>query len=233
MSKYTTELRFYLSALAGLEDSENVQDVLNESWKKIFNFNFPIYDENHREDLCKKILLHYYFREIGMETVGAWKLKLQSKMVEIMPYYNNLYKVLDDEFSLAKTNESYTEREYKGSYDFKGESSTTNTDTVNFSQNSSNISKYLDTPQGGLNGIISDDYLTSVNTSDDDNTQTTKNNATSESSTSNKNADEHSEIEHRYGNSDLLDNVNKYNEELFNIDLRIINELSCLFMKLW
>lgn len=233
MSKYTTELRFYLSALAGLDESENIQDVLNDSWEKVFNFDFPIYDKNHREELCKKILLHYYFREIGMETVGAWKVKLQSKMLEIMPYYNTLYKVLDDEFSLAKTNESYTEREYKGSYDFKGESNTTNTDTVNFSQNTSNISKYLDTPQGGLNGIISDDYLTSVTTNDDDTTQTTKNTGSSKSDTTNKNSDEHSEIEHKYGNGDLLENVNKYNEEIFNIDLRIINDLSCLFMKLW
>lgn len=233
MSKYTTELRFYLSALAGLDESENVQDVLNDSWKKVFNFDFPIYDENHREELCKKILLHYYFREIGMETVGAWKVKLHSKMLEIMPYYNNLYKVLDDEFSLTKSNESYTEREYKGSYDFKGESNTTNSDTVNFSQNTSNISKYLDTPQGGLNGIISDDYLTSVTTNDDDTTQTTKNTGSSESNTTNKNSDEHSEIERKYGNNDLLENVNKYNEEIFNIDLRIINDLSCLFMKLW
>lgn len=233
MSKYTTELRFYLSALAGLDESENIQDVLDNSWEKVFNFNFPIYDENHREELCKKILLHYYFREIGMETVGAWKLKLQSKMIEIMPYYNNLYKVLDDEFSLAKTNERYTERDYKGSYDFKGENTQTNTDTVNFSQNTSNISKYLDTPQGGLNGIVSDDYLTSVNTSDDDTSQTTKNSGSSESNTTNQNLHEYSEIEHKYGNSDLLDNVNKYSQGVFNIDLRIINDLSSLFMKLW
>lgn len=233
MSKYTTELRFYLSALAGLDESENIQDVLDNSWEKVFNFDFPIYDENHREELCKKILLHYYFREIGMETVGAWKLKLQSKMIEIMPYYNNLYKVLDDEFSLAKTNERYTERDYKGSYDFKGENTQTNTDTVNFSQNTSNISKYLDTPQGGLNGIVSDDYLTSVNTSDDDTSQTTKNSGSSESNTTNQNLHEYSEIEHEYGNADLLDNVNKYSQGVFNIDLRIINELSSLFMKLW
>ena len=36
--------------------------------------------------------MHYYTREIGFETVGLWKLKLQTKLNEIMPYYNKLYE---------------------------------------------------------------------------------------------------------------------------------------------
>lgn len=95
MSKYTTEIRFICETSAGLNTSEgynSVNDILNNSIPKIFDFEFPIYDENYRNVLCKKILKHYYTREIAFETVGLWKLKLDTKLNEIMPYYNELYK---------------------------------------------------------------------------------------------------------------------------------------------
>ena len=53
---------------------------------------YPIFDENYRETLDTKILKHYYTREIGFETVGLWKFKLNTKMNEIMDYYNQLYE---------------------------------------------------------------------------------------------------------------------------------------------
>ena len=39
-----------------------------------------------------KIIKHYYTREIAAETVGLWKLWLDERMNNIMPYYNQLYK---------------------------------------------------------------------------------------------------------------------------------------------
>lgn len=233
MSKYTTELRFYLANLADVEETNDINKILSDTWAKVFDFDFPIFNENHKEELCKKILLHYYFREIGFETIGNWKIRLQMKMNEIMPYYNQLYKALDEEFSLAKTREAYIEREYQGSYDFTGNSSTENADTVNLSSETNNTSKFLDTPQGGLDGILDSDYLTSATINSDENTQTTKNAGSSETNTKNQNNDEHTEIEHKYGNFDILDNVERYKAEIFNIDLRIIKDLNSLFMLLW
>jgi hypothetical protein len=66
--------------------------VLNGAWGKIFEA-FPIFEEAHREILCKKILRHYYTEEIAFETVGLWKLALNTKMQEIMPKYNELYSI--------------------------------------------------------------------------------------------------------------------------------------------
>lgn len=75
MSKYTTELRYLIESNfdLGLDD-------------------YPIFDENYRELLNKKIINHYYFREIGMETAELFKRYLNNTMREIMPYYNQLYK---------------------------------------------------------------------------------------------------------------------------------------------
>lgn len=75
MSKYTTELRYLI---------ENDFDIGLK--------NYTIFDENYRKLLNQKIINHYYFREIGMETAELFKRYLNTTMNEIMPYYNQLYK---------------------------------------------------------------------------------------------------------------------------------------------
>ena len=54
--------------------------------------NYPIFDENYRKILNEKIINHYLFNEIGMETAELFKFYLNTTMREIMPYYNQLYK---------------------------------------------------------------------------------------------------------------------------------------------
>lgn len=101
MSKYTTEVRFICESKSGLEESKgasSVDEVLANSWNKIFTSNVEFFDEAYRSVLCKKILKHYYLREIGCETVGVWMLWMNTKLEEIMPYYNQLYSSARIEF---------------------------------------------------------------------------------------------------------------------------------------
>lgn len=94
MAKYTTVVRNICEQKAGLDESKgfnNVDTVLDDSWDKIFTTQCTFFDENYREVLCKKILKHYYMREICAETVGLWQLWMNTKLEEIMPYYNQLY----------------------------------------------------------------------------------------------------------------------------------------------
>ena len=102
MSKYTTELRFICENYAGYDEStglSNVDDVIEKSRSKVFDFDFPIFDESYRNVLENKIIMHYYTREIASETVGLWKFWLRTKMNEIMPYYNQLYRSATLEFN--------------------------------------------------------------------------------------------------------------------------------------
>lgn len=102
MSKYTTEVRYICETLAGFNESQGygkVGEIIRYSWDKIFDFDFPMFDESYRSVLCQKILRHFYTREIGFETVGLWKLKLETKMNEIMPYFNKLYLTETLEFN--------------------------------------------------------------------------------------------------------------------------------------
>lgn len=94
LSKYTTELRHICEKFANLDVSQGfskVDDIVEKARHSIFE-KYPIFDENYRSILETKILKHFYTREIGFETVGLWLLKLNQKMNEIMPYYNQFYE---------------------------------------------------------------------------------------------------------------------------------------------
>lgn len=94
MAKYTTEVRTICEQLAEYTDRQGfdeIDKVIEKAYPKIFNFDFPIFDEEYRPFLEKKILKYYYLREIGAETVGVWKLFLCNTLNEVMPYFNQLY----------------------------------------------------------------------------------------------------------------------------------------------
>lgn len=95
MSKYTTEVRFICETAAGLTESagySSINTIIDKAIPSVFSFDFPIFDEKYRNVLCRKILKHYYTREICEETVGLWKLRLDTRLNEVMPYFNKLYE---------------------------------------------------------------------------------------------------------------------------------------------
>lgn len=100
MSSTTTLVRWYCEYLYNQVLNENttpekwvtnVNIIIPAVWEKVF-YEFPIWAESYRPTLCQKILRHYYFREIGEETVEFWKLRLQQTLGEIMPYYIKLWE---------------------------------------------------------------------------------------------------------------------------------------------
>ena len=102
MSKYTTEVRFICEEAAGLKESKgynDVNEIVQTAYPKIFDSSLVFYNEETKARLLPKILIHYYQREIGFETVGLWKLKLNQKLREILPYYNQLYASEDLEYN--------------------------------------------------------------------------------------------------------------------------------------
>jgi len=184
MSKYTTELRFICEKYAGLNESadgDEVENVITKALPKLFNFNFPIFDESYRTVLERKIVMHYYTREIGFETVARWKLALNTKLNEIMPYYNKLYESELVEFNPLYTHDMYTKRDNTKTEDRDTTDNDTisdnNTKTLNTAKNGStshditiddtaheipnetNKKLHSDTPQGGLIGVDDMEYL--------------------------------------------------------------------------
>lgn len=117
MAEYTTEVRSVCEFYAGLSSSQGQSQILNiieRSREKIFDFPYPIFNEDYKSVLETKILQHYYTREIGEETVGLWKLRLSAKLNEIMPYYNKLYLAEEEKINPFTTVYKTTEGNKKG-----------------------------------------------------------------------------------------------------------------------
>lgn len=253
MSKYTTEVRFICENSAGLSESEgadNVDSILDKCWNKVFNFDFPIFDENYRQVLCRKILKHYYTREIAHETVGRWKLALNAKLNEIMPYYNQLYKSELLEFNpfydvdLTRSREgsgtsnrtsNNTETNSGTSKNVSSDSGTSNTDTLN---------RFSDTPQNSMDtqGITDSVPLTTVTKVNEDNTTTnestdtlTRNDNKTGSGTENiNNTDKYIEtVKGKQGTENYSSLLKKFRETFLNIDMMIIEDCSDCFFTLW
>ena len=197
MSKYTTEVRFICENSAGLKKSEganNVDSILDRCWDKVFNFEFPIFDENYRKVLCKKILKHYYTREIAHETVGRWKLALNIKLNEIMPYYNQLYKSELLEFNPFYDVDLTRTKEGSGTRDTTGSSKNTSTengsntkiDTVTSKETSSDTSDSTENNTSKTNeNNTSDTTKTNTNST----TETTNDNTVTNDNTLNRFSD--------------------------------------------
>lgn len=69
-----------------------VNSIIEKARPSVFSFEYPIFNPDYKATLEHKIMRHYYMQEIGLETVGQWKLKLEDKLNLIMPYYNQLYE---------------------------------------------------------------------------------------------------------------------------------------------
>ena len=242
MSKYTTELRFICESKAGLSDSvgfNQIDDVISNSWNKIFD-NFPIFDESYRSVLCSKILKHYYTREISAETVGLWQLWLNTRMSEIMPYYNKLYESALLEFDPFKdTNYS---RNHGGTFtgdtrrNGRSDVSVDNSITSNGTSNSKNL--FSDTPQGAITNIENESYLTNATLikNTDTNTTNTDGNSTTQNTETTGITNTDNWIETIVGKQSTVSYsklLQEFRDTFLNIDVMIINDLSDLFMNLW
>lgn len=235
MSKYTTQVRFICEQMAGLDEStgfNDVSEVIDAAIPKIFDFDWPIYDETHRQELERKFLMHYYTREIGFETYGLWKLKLNTKLNEIMPYFNELYA------SVQYLSNPMDDVDYKriidGTENMRRDEDTESTQNINSESNGLSYHSYSDTPQGALTGVREGNYLTNAskdeaNNTGNSNTEGTFN--TDETRDTTRNTVE--TVKGKMYGASKAKMVVEYRKAILNIDMQIIDELGDLFMMIF
>lgn len=291
MSKYTTELRFICENAAGLKESEGynkIGDIIQKAIPNVFNFEFPIFDDNYRNVICTKILKHYYTREISEETVGLWKLRLDTRLNEIMPYYNQLYKSELIEFNpLYDTNlttshnaqkDETTTRDEKDTENKTGSSEytkavaddsttvnatkTSNTENGTTTSNDTRKDLYSDTPQGSLQNVENETYLTNARKLADTKSETRANTSDGESSANTSYKDSLTDtgdssfkedtnvartgsvqlnttdeyvnlVSGKSGGASYSKMLEEFRKTFLNIDVMVIEELSDLFFGLW
>lgn len=255
MSKYTTEVRFICENKAGLDGSvgaTQVDSVLDKCWNKIFTSNVAFFDEDYRGGLCKKILKHYYLREICCETVGIWLLWMNTKLEEIMPFYNQLYQsaklkfepFYDTDYKRTSGRTIASTESNKGNTSSTTNSSDSATSKTVIDSNSNSKDKYADTPQGALTNVENGTYLTNARIINDTENSTTnvtdsstgKVSGSGESSSSGKkdSQDDFTEsVSGKMGGSSYSKMLNEYRETFLNIDMQVVDEFKDLFFTLW
>lgn len=263
MAAFTTEVRTICEQFAGMVEHTGADDMemaISQSWKQIFGENWNTHDPLYKEVLCGKILRHYWMREIGAETVGLWLHWLRTRMNEIMPYYNQLYKSALIEFNPIHDYEltHKSQRVHDGNTTTETEEITetenttdaegTNQNTNNSESTRQNINKFNDTPQGQLTSVLDGTYLT--NATVDDGTGTVKTTVTANQTgkvigagtttgassgvSTVKNTEDYTlTISGKTGGKSYSKLLTEFRETLLNIDMMIINDLSDLFMGLW
>ena len=211
MSKYTTTIKNLID--------NNFDFGLN---------SYPIFDENYRSTLNHNILYHYYENEIGLETPELFKLYLNQKLIEIMPYYNILYEKQRKLIDKLEINVNLTEN-FERQNNTETNTNANSNSTSNGTTNNKNL--FLDTPQGNTyKGTIDDtDYATNV-TFDRNNNINEINDQSTSNGTSDTNENYIKSIIGNNGNKYNINLLNDIKNNLMNIDLLIINELNDLFM---
>ena len=244
MAKYTTELRHICEHLAGLDESEgynSIATIIEQARPKVFKFNYPIFDEEYRSVLETKILKHYYTREISGESFGIWQLWLDTRLNEIMPYYNKLYLSELIEFNPMYDVDLTTTRDIAKDSDKSGNTSSNVDEESQYTTADKNDhwDMYQDTPSGGLNGVRQENYLTNARHVTDDTTGSTGGTTGSTDSTGtysetiNDTEDYLEKIVGKTGGKSYSQMLNEFRDTFLNIDTMIINDLSDLFFNLW
>lgn len=186
MAVYTTTIRTICEEINLHKPGRSTAQIIEYARPRIFDFSYPIFDPNYRAALETKILKHFYFREIGLETPGLFKFYLDERLNLEMPYYNKLYESVLLKFNPLHDIELRTERTgEQGSKETGNETGNRsrdvqNTATENREENASNTGTSentseaatrdfaSDTPQGPLSQVDEGKYLSAYrkNTND-------------------------------------------------------------------
>lgn len=137
----------------GAETQTAIKDLARASSSQIFNFDYPLSTNVNKEDFETMILNHFIDRRIGFETYTLFHIKLETKMNEIMPYYNKIFDSFDD-WNLFSDGGNIT----KNSTDNRSTTTQQSSTTQGISDR-----RHSNMPQNNLTEIQNGQYLTDYN----------------------------------------------------------------------
>lgn len=200
----------------------------------LWDFEYPSYYKDvHKKEFEKKVIDHYFFRQIGQETVGRFLHMFRSKVREIMPYYIDMYKSveimhgLENPFDNVDVLETF-EQETTGCS--SGESSATT--SGNASSSDSSERRFSNTPQGSIDNL--DHYLTEAERNSSEGSS--ESSATSGGTSSSESAGTVKHTLHRKGNQGVntfAHDIIEFRKSIINVDMMVINELNDLFLGIY
>ena len=206
---------------------------------------YPIYKEEHRETLNRRILEHYRLREIGQESPQAFVFYLGRTMAEIMPYYNKLYALDEEKYDplttvdMWGTSDSESVGESSGKQTSTADSTSTSNSTSDTHTANSAMTVNSEFPQTRLDDFRK--YATQASQTDSTgDTHTTG----SQDSSSHSDSTAATEYQHSKSNGKGTTHTSGRSQSgaslimearaaVLNIDMMVVNELDKLFMQTW
>ena len=158
-------------------DSEvktKIRDLAKVTHKEIFDFDYVLSDKLNKDQFEIDILNHFLERRIGYDTITSFQIHLETKLHEILPYYNTLFDALSD-YKLFNDGEKI-ERHLDNSRSIDTESAT------NTKGNVIDDRKYSKYPQNQLDDVMDGNYVTDQNYNTNDLTNNTDMNSNSNES---------------------------------------------------
>lgn len=161
------------------ENKTLIKDLCKEARLTIFDFSYPLSEKVNKEDFECMILNHFINRRIGFTVYTPWRIALETKLNEIMPFYNKMFDLLDD-WDIFKDGET-TERIVEDSRTTENKTTTeTNSETTS---NNHNEKTFSDTPENQLDDIRSNIYADTFEHSNSKDTSNDKSNSKGNSNT--------------------------------------------------
>jgi len=182
--------------------------------------NYPIFDPDYMEILNKKIIRHYWNREIGHETIEMFIYQMETKMGEIMPLWNQHYKL-----SLLEVDPLST-MSIKSLTAMDSTAQNAGTSESNSDSGAKSRAVASETPQTQLRP--DQDYASAIQ---DNVSDTTANSKATEDSTNTAHANNDSTTSGYQGHAPSL--ILAARQALVNVDMMVINDLQELFMLIW
>lgn len=217
-------------------ETTNPIEIVEIARPGIFDFEYPLYDITHKEELEKKILYHYYNYEIGEDTYGAFKFNLNKTLNEIMPYYNKIYKATAKDYDFDINIDYYDEYKGKGTQEASSNSQNKLDTTITDNQHDDYHDRLRksDTPQNNLQEVEDGKYISEYNyntgKNDSNKTNTTKSENNANDTSIGKTETENKRI--LYGTNirtSRAEMLKQYISAIQNVDLQIIESLKSCF----
>lgn len=231
MSRYTTSLEVVVNNLANNRD-DVLEKRIETARPRIFSFSYPLPEKisDFKKYFETLFIFHYLTDEFAFETYNLWKVKLQSKCMEVMPGYAKAF----DGFAqmtadLAVANQKFNR---KTDSNATGKSKSTGSFSNQNDSNSTMRGAASDLPG---NMIKAKDF-NSIEYADRANLDTASNIATDKGSNTNTNdsTTKTNQIETITGLTMPAGEVfRQYKNEVNGLYSELLDEYKDLFMPLW
>ena len=235
MSKYTMELRKLFTPITYKNPIFTRAEV--EAWFKDYDLDDYLTSEQQavitntglwtKDKLAKKIVDHYYMREIGFETIGLFIHYAKVTMNELMEEYLPLI------YSSAIQYDPLVNVDYTESFNRNAQTGNMGTSSSTSSSSGSALGVNSDTPQGQITkaSILAGSYATSTSATENENEV---NNSTDTQSNSNSLENYTKKVKGNSGVSATAQKmIEQYRNNIRAIDREIIDKLDILFMGLY